>query len=74
MEVGPGPGCQTRLVTERYGAAGVIGLESSPDMVRVAEEYNAASRLGTRVTYTCGAVEKRGLYLSLVVRKGRGGN
>ncbi|MGD9161776.1 MAG: class I SAM-dependent methyltransferase [Desulfobacteraceae bacterium] len=57
LEIGPGPGYQTCLVSKRYNPEKIIGLEYSPDMIKVAEEYTHDQRLDSKVTFVKGAVE-----------------
>ena len=64
LEVGPGPGYQTGIVTERYKPSEVVGLEYSSDMIRVAEEYIKSKRLGN-IRFVNGAVEDTALIQSL---------
>jgi ubiquinone/menaquinone biosynthesis C-methylase UbiE len=57
LEIGPGPGYQTMLIAEKYQPSEIIGLEYSPDMIKVAEEYKHNKRNSENVKFINGAVE-----------------
>lgn len=65
LEVGPGPGYQTAIIAEDHPKAEIIGLEPSPDMVRIATIYIAEKGLSERVRFVEGAVEDEGLVAGL---------
>jgi SAM-dependent methyltransferase len=65
LEVGPGPGYQTAIIAEDHPKAEIVGLEPSPDMVRIATTYTAEKGLSERVRFVEGAVEDEGLVAGL---------
>ncbi|MBN2395789.1 MAG: class I SAM-dependent methyltransferase [Candidatus Atribacteria bacterium] len=65
LEVGPGTGYQTVLVSEKYKPKEIIGLEYSSDMVKVATKYTEQKKLTDRIKYIVGSVENSDLVLSL---------
>ena len=65
LEIGTGPGYQTAIIAEDYPEAEIVGLEPSPDMVRIATTYIADKGLSERVRFVEGAVEDEGLVAGL---------
>lgn len=64
LEVGPGAGYQTAIVAERYKPGEIVGLEYSPDMIKVAEGY--INRKGLeQIKFINGAVENTDLIKGL---------
>lgn len=61
LEIGTGPGYQTAKIADDYPEAEIVGLEPSPDMVRIATAYIADKGLSERVRFVEGAVEDEGL-------------
>jgi SAM-dependent methyltransferase len=61
LEVGPGPGYQTVMVLEKFNPKEIIGLEYSPDMIKVAEKYINEMSFGSRIKFINGTVEDTGL-------------
>ena len=65
LEIGPGPGYQTTLVSEKYKPTEIIGLEFSSDMIKVAEGYCKEKNLSDTIKYINGAVENTDLITSM---------
>jgi len=65
LEVGPGPGYQTAIIAENHPRAEIVGLEPSPDMVRIATAYIGEKGLSERVRFVEGAVEDDALVAGL---------
>jgi SAM-dependent methyltransferase len=57
LEVGPGPGYQTGMVLEKFNPKEIIGLEYSPDMIKVAQEYINGKGFSNIIKFVNGAVE-----------------
>jgi ubiquinone/menaquinone biosynthesis C-methylase UbiE len=67
LEIGTGPGYQTAVVAEDHPDCEIVGLEPSPDMVRIANAYVAEKGLGGRVRFVDGVAEDEVLVAGLGV-------
>ncbi len=65
LEIGTGPGYQTAIIAEDHPEAEIVGLEPSPDMVRIATAYVAEKGLSERVRFVEGVVEDDALVAGL---------
>jgi SAM-dependent methyltransferase len=65
LEIGTGPGYQTAIIAEDHPEAEIVGLEPSPDMVRIAAGYIADRGLDERVRFVAGTVEDDALVAGL---------
>ena len=65
LEIGTGPGYQTAIIADDYPEAEIVGLEPSPDMVRIATGYIADKGLSERVRFVEDTVEGDALVAGL---------
>ena len=65
LEIGTGPGYQTAIIAEDHPNSEIVGLEPSPDMVRIATDYVAEKGLSERIRFVEGTVEEGELVAGL---------
>jgi predicted O-methyltransferase YrrM len=65
LEIGTGPGYQTAIIAEDYPETEIVGLEPSPDMVRIATAFTTEKGLRGRVRVVEGVVEDDALIAGL---------